>query len=42
MIMKFEFFRGYNRKKIVKIFVVNDVCLFGVLFYKIVFYYVFI
>lgn len=42
MIMKFEFFRGYNRMKIVEIFVVNDVCLFGVLFYKIVFYYVFI
>lgn len=32
--MKLEFLRGYNRQKTVEIFVANDVCLLGVLFYK--------
>lgn len=38
--MKLEFLRGYNRKKTVKIFVANDVCLLGVLFYKTVLHHV--
>lgn len=38
--MKLEFLRGYNRKKTVEIFVANDVCLLGVLFYKTVLHHV--
>ena len=38
--MKLEFLRGYNRKTTVEIFVANDVCLLGVLFYKTVLHHV--
>lgn len=38
--MKLEFLRGYNRKKTVEIFVANDVCLLGVLFYETVLHHI--